>query len=101
MRALSLLLITALAACSQDGDFGRPGTWVATGVNDRNLNAMLVDRSHAARGIEARDSRGNSGTAAVDRLLRDRLRPLPAANQVPALAGAGAAPPAAGGPNAR
>ncbi len=70
----------AFAACAPGGrDFSRPDTWRATGVNERNLRAMLVEPSHATRGIGAADERGDAGTAPVTRLVQDKRKPLPAA----------------------
>jgi hypothetical protein len=74
MHAIPLLALLALPACGA-GDFSRPGTWQATGVNDRNLQAVPA---HAARGVSAPDERGQAGTAPVGRLLRNTRPALPA-----------------------
>ncbi|MBI0539268.1 hypothetical protein D9599_27445 [Roseomonas sp. KE2513] len=64
-----------LPGCSPD-PIDRPGTWRATGLNDRNLRAMLADPAHAERGVGAADGRGDTAAAAVQRLRDDKLRPL-------------------------
>ena len=78
MRGLLIPTLLLLAACQPGGDFARPGTWQATGVNDRNLRAMLVEPSHATRGAATDEERGVAGSAPIGRLLRDERRALPA-----------------------
>ncbi|MFC7738514.1 hypothetical protein ACFQX4_22490 [Roseomonas sp. GCM10028921] len=79
MRSLVLATII-LAGCARD-DFARPGTWAAVGLNDRNLETMLAEPVHGVRGVAAPDSRAVTGSAAIERLLRDQRKPLPSANQ--------------------
>lgn len=64
-----------LPGCSTD-PIDRPGTWHATGLNDRNLRAMLADPAHAERGVGTMEGRGDTAAAAVQRLRDDKLRPL-------------------------
>ena len=92
MRALLPLALLALTACQPGGDFARAGTWQATGVNDRNLRAMLAEPAHATRGAAATEERGTAGSVPVGRLLRDERRALP-----PVGRSIGGAAPAAGG----
>ncbi|WP_458094595.1 hypothetical protein [Roseomonas sp. WA12] len=77
MRRLSLIALLLLAGCQPGGDFARPGTWQATGVNDRNLRSMLAEPAHATRGVAAQEERGSAGSMPVGRLLRDERRALP------------------------
>ncbi|MBP0493876.1 hypothetical protein [Roseomonas indoligenes] len=77
LAALLLLAAPLLAACARD-DFSRAGTWQPTGMNERNLQAMLADPADAARGVAAAEERGTAATAPIDRLIRDRRKPLPA-----------------------
>jgi hypothetical protein len=72
---LALMAALLLAGCGPD-PIERPGTWRASGLNDQNLRAMLVEPPHAARGIGVTDSRGDNAVAAVERLRQDKLRPL-------------------------
>jgi hypothetical protein len=77
MRGVRLcLLLLPLAACG-GGDFARPGTWQASGVNDANLRLMLADPQDAVRGRAAMGDRAQPATLAIRRLERDRRRPLP------------------------
>ncbi|MGK7869785.1 hypothetical protein [Falsiroseomonas sp. E2-1-a20] len=71
-----LLLVGPLAACG-GGDFDRPGTWQASGVNDANLRLMLADPQDAVRGRAAATERAQPATLAITRLQRDRRRSLP------------------------
>ena len=75
---LSLLVaLTAfcIAGCTQP-EIDRAGTWKATGINDQNLRAMLVNQDDAYVGTGTVTSRGNGASRAVTRLLTDRRRPL-------------------------
>lgn len=85
MRALLLTTLLAFPAC-RDSDFTREGTWQATGVNDRNLRAMLAYPSHAAGGAVAPYERGAAGTAPLGRLMRGERLPLPPSGPGPAAA---------------
>lgn len=77
MRAIRIvLLMWPLAACG-GGDFARPGTWQASGVNDANLRLMLADPQDAARGRAATADRAQPASLAIRRLEGDRRRPLP------------------------
>ncbi|WP_027133147.1 hypothetical protein [Geminicoccus roseus] len=72
---LILALPLGLTACDTD-PFARPGTLRATGVNQANLLAMLVEPDHARMGIGAGDSSGPAAADAVDRLLAGERYPL-------------------------
>jgi hypothetical protein len=79
-RTFSMLaLLSALAACGTPPGWPmeREGAWRPTGVNDANLRLMVADPSDltAGRGTDRRV--GPGATDAVDRLNRDRVRPLP------------------------
>jgi hypothetical protein len=89
---LGLALVPLVAGCATD-PFDRPGTWQSSGHNESNLRAMLENPLHISAGVEAQDSRGAAGAVAVDRLVTDRRRALPATQ--PGSNGAAGAPPAA------
>jgi hypothetical protein len=78
MRALLLLL--ALAGCDATDPFRAEGKWRPAGVNELNLRVMLADPSHLDQGVEEPRRDGQLAAAAVDRLRRDRVRPLPASS---------------------
>lgn len=79
MRRVPLLLLGALVAgCANTLDpVNREGAWRPTGVNNANLRAMLAYPSHLSMGVGATTSSGPRAADAVDRLNRDRVRPLP------------------------
>ena len=64
-----------LGGCSEY-EVDRPGTWQATGVNERNLRAMLVDPADYRAGTGAITARGDSASRAVTRLGNERRRQL-------------------------
>ena len=65
-RAVALLggALLALGACTDD-PFERPGTWRATGVNDANMRAQIVDPAQLQRGAGAGTDRGQAGSAPI------------------------------------
>lgn len=70
MRVLSLALpLLLLVACAGGGEgFDRPGMWQASGVNDRNLRAMIADPEHLNEGIGTPRSRSETAVAPILRL---------------------------------
>lgn len=64
-----------LGGCSEY-EIDRPGTWQATGANEHNLRAMLVDPRDYSAGTGAITARGDSASRAVTRLGNDRRRQL-------------------------
>lgn len=84
MRTTVLLLAGALAGCANTLDpINREGAWRPGGVNDANLRAMIADPSHLSMGIGATTTAGPGAADAVDRLHRDRVRPLPETRLAP------------------
>ena len=78
MKYLPVLIpLIFLAACEVPAEpFSRPGTWTQTGVNQRNLEAMIVDPRDLQRGRSAAAERGHAATAAVERLDQGKRTPL-------------------------
>ncbi len=69
--------LVALGGCSLARDpIEQPGTWRATGANEHNLRAMVMDPSHLERGIGASTDRAQPGSLAATRLFTDRRRRL-------------------------
>lgn len=76
-RLSLVVLLTAIGAAGcADPEIDRAGTWKPTGVNDQNLDAMLVNPQDRFGGTAATTTRGDSASRAVTRLLLDRRRPL-------------------------
>lgn len=83
---ISLIVISSvlvLTACSGARDpIDQPGTWSLHNDNDANLLSMLANPAELERGTGsdmARDvGRGAQSSAAVERLLTDKTRPLAA-----------------------
>lgn len=72
-------LLLLVAGCTNADPIDRPGTWQATGANDRNLRAMIANTADLEVGVAPATERGNAGANAATRLLLERRRPLPAA----------------------
>ncbi|MCC7282211.1 MAG: hypothetical protein IT556_07485 [Acetobacteraceae bacterium] len=99
MRGTFLVALLAAAAgsgCTAMNDpWERDGAWRPTRANDANLRAMVADQADLVAG-RGSDRRVGPGAAdAVDRLYRDRVRPLPVTDI--ARIGASSASPAAPG----
>jgi hypothetical protein len=80
IRSALLVLAVLLAGCSSGPEgwpTDRPGAWRPSGANEANLRAMVADPSHLVRGVGASGAEGPGPANAVDRLYRDRVRPLP------------------------
>lgn len=74
--ALGLLQLAGCQTMTSD-QFDRPYTWKPTGVADDNLRAMLVNPNDMVVGQAARGSNGVLANAAVGRVMRDNVKPLP------------------------
>jgi hypothetical protein len=83
-KLIALGLLAMLGGCSGplglDDPFQRQGTWAATGVNDANLRAMVVDPVDLQHGSGATDSIGVTATSAVVRMRTDNIKNLPDTN---------------------
>jgi hypothetical protein len=75
MKALLLLLL--LGACSITDPYQREGVWRPNGANDIDLRVMVANPQDLVRGPEVSGSDGRQAAAAVDRLRRDKVKPLP------------------------
>lgn len=66
--AAALLAALLVGGCATE-PWDREGTWRATGVNDANLRAMIVDPAHLSRGAQpAVASRGEAAARSTGRL---------------------------------
>lgn len=84
---LWLPLALAAAGCGPE-PYDRPGTWRATGANERNLRAMVADPAHLTRGTQpAVPTRGEAaaGAAALAGPPRDQGPGATGPNRIPAL----------------
>ena len=76
LLAIAVVASLAIGGCSDQPEIDRPGTWKPTGLNDRNLRAMIADPQDLYAGESAPTTRGNGASRAVTRLLTDRRRQL-------------------------
>jgi hypothetical protein len=85
-------LVLLLAGCSgMNNPSEREGAWRPSGVNDRNLRAMVADPAHLTQGVGSGGTVGPAATQPVDRLYRDQVRPLPETRIAPVGAAGGGA----------
>ena len=70
------VLLLAAGGCTNQDPVDKRGTWQPTGVNDRNLRAMVANPRDLDWGEAATTERGNAGSLAVTRLLTERRRAL-------------------------
>lgn len=76
MLAPALLGLAAAAAGCTDA-FDRPGTWNPSGVNESNLQVMVVDPAHLRRGVGSATARGQAGSLPITTLEAGERPPLP------------------------
>ncbi|WP_439548485.1 hypothetical protein [Falsiroseomonas sp.] len=79
-----------LAGCtgSSIDPYSREGNWRPNGANEANLIQMLATPTDYTQGQAAPDAMGETATAAVQRLLQDRVRNLPSSTTTQGMAGA-------------
>lgn len=89
-RMVPVMLALLVAGCAgMNNPSEREGAWRPSGVNDRNLRAMVADPAHLQRGVGASGAVAPAATAPVDRLYRDQVRPLPETRIAPVGASGG------------
>ena len=57
--------------------YQRPGMWRPLGINEANLELQVARAADLVKGRGAPDVDGETAVAAVDRLRRDKMKPLP------------------------
>jgi len=77
LGAVMLAGLLALAGCDNLDPYTREGAWRPTGVNQHNLTAMVASPGDLAQGREDLSGNGQFAAQALDRLRRDKVRPLP------------------------
>jgi hypothetical protein len=99
-RFAALTLLLALTACDHTDPYLRTGAWRPNGANEANLRAMVVVPSDVVVAEPAAHADGGRAAAAVARLRRDDVRPLPDSGvaQLVPVSGGAAAPPSAAAP---
>ncbi len=93
LRRLAVLgLLLALAGCDATDPFLRPGMWRPAGISDMNFETQAAVPADLRRGRGTATVDGDTAAAPVDRLRRDRSRPLPSSGISSVGASGGAAP---------
>lgn len=77
IRVLSCLALLAAAGCQATDPYERTGVWRPNGSNDANLTAMVASPGDLVSGVGDGTSNGHLAVAAIDRLLSDKVKPLP------------------------
>ena len=80
--ANAAFLVTFLSGCNALEPYQRPYSWHATGANEANLAAMVVDPADLVHGHAIGPSDGSAAAASVDRLRHDHVKPLPDGNSL-------------------
>ena len=66
-----------LSGCAMTDPYQRPGVWRPLGSNDANWEMQVARASDLVQGRGTHDVDGDAAAAAVDRLRRDKMKPLP------------------------
>lgn len=93
-RSTALLLLLVVAGCDHIDPYRRAGVWRPNGANEANLRAMVVVPSDLVLAPPAAPADGGRAAAALTRLRRDNVRPLPES-------GIAQLAPVSGGPSAQ
>ncbi|NGM22074.1 hypothetical protein G3576_18770 [Roseomonas stagni] len=90
LRTSLLGLFLLLGGCtgSMLDPYAREGNWRPNGANEANLVQMLATPTDYTQGQAAPDAMGELATAAVQRLLQDRVRNLPTTATTQGMGGA-------------
>lgn len=75
--AILATAILGLTGCAVD-PYTRDGVWRPSAVNETNLRTMVADPRDLQQGVGEQGANGALAATAVQRLLEDRVRPLPA-----------------------
>jgi hypothetical protein len=73
-------VLALLSGCDALEPYNRADTWHPTGANEANLAAMAVNPADMVHGRGTTASDGMAAAAAIDRLRRDHVKPLPGSN---------------------
>lgn len=95
MRLVALMLSVLVGACTQIDPYQREGMWRPNDANETNLRAMVASPSDLVRPAPPDAASGQQAVAALDRLRRDKVRPLPDSTIARVASGGAAAPGAA------
>ncbi len=74
------MTLVACAGCAFMDPYERVGMWRPRNANDGNLTAMVADPHDLVVGKSDRVVDASLATAAVDRMRRGTIKPLPAEN---------------------
>jgi hypothetical protein len=81
IRALAALTaVLCLTGCDAIDPFKRPGLWRPAGINEMNFDTQVANSRDLRMGHGSTTVDGETAAAPVDRLRRDKMRPLPAAS---------------------
>ncbi len=92
--ALTTLTLGLLAGCAMVDPYQRPGVWRPMGANDLNFELQVAHAADLVKGRGTDEIDATSAVAAIERMYKDKVKPLPSAS---ASGGAGGAPAAAAG----
>lgn len=83
--------LAVLAGCAMTDPYQRPGVWRPFGTNEMNFELQVARAADLVTGRGTNDADADMAAAAVDRMKRDKSKPLPSSgiSAVGAAGGAG------------
>ena len=79
----AFVLVLGLSGCNATDPYLRSDVWRPAGVNDMNFEAQVANASDLRKGRGSETIDGETAGAPIDRLRRDKQRPLPQAGSTP------------------
>jgi hypothetical protein len=76
LATLATGIATMLGGCAFTDPYERPGVWRPNGANDLNRELQVARPTDLVQGRGTTDSDASTASAAVDRMVHDRVRAL-------------------------
>lgn len=76
-RVLAVTALAMLAGCAMTDPYQRPGVWRPFGTNEMNFELQVARAADLVTGRGTDDADADMAAAAVDRMKRDKAKPLP------------------------
>ena len=91
--ALPLVALGLLAGCAMIDPYQRPGIWRPMGSNEMNFELQVARAADLVKGRGTEEIDSESAVAAIERMRKDKMKPLPTVSASGSSGGAPSATP--------